>query len=147
MKFFTAGYGGRSPRDFVDLLTAHGIRTVVDVRLRPDRASMGSYARSKDPDKGIEKLLAERGIAYRSLVELGNVFLDYEDWPERYARLLAAAGDLLTARLDHLIREPDQVPGPLCLLCAEKRAEDCHRRQIADYLVEKKGWDLVSHLQ
>jgi uncharacterized protein (DUF488 family) len=139
MKFFTIGYGGRPPAEFADLLADHGVRVVVDVRLRPDRASMGAYSRAKSPDKGIERLLADRGIAYVSLVELGNVFLGAEDWPERYRALMAAAGDLLTSRLDAIAE-------PFCLLCAEKRAEECHRRLIADYLVGARDWT-VEHLE
>lgn len=138
MKLFTIGYGGRRPDEFVSRLTAAGVRAVVDVRLRPDRASMGSFVKAGDPAKGIEGLLARHGIAYRSLPELGNLFLGYDDWPQRYGKLLERAGDLLFDRLAG-------VPEPFCLLCAEKRSAECHRRQIADYLAAK-GW-AVEHLE
>jgi hypothetical protein len=38
------------------------------------------------------------------------------------------------------------VPQPFCLLCAEKRAADCHRRLVAEYLVEKKRAE-VEHIE
>ncbi|MFA5863516.1 MAG: DUF488 family protein [Phycisphaerae bacterium] len=69
-------------------------------------------------------------LQYISFVELGNIFLDFEDWPERYRQLLDKAGDLLTERLL-------KVPSPYCLLCAEKNPEQCHRKLISDYLVQK----------
>lgn len=137
--FFTIGYGGRPPEEFVGLLAAHGVKTVADVRIRPDRASMGAYTRAKTPDKGIEKLLNDRGVGYRSLLELGNLFLDRGDWRADYRDLMDRAGDLLVARLIDL-------PGPFCLLCAEKRAADCHRLVIADHLVERRGWT-VEHIE
>ena len=137
-KFFTIGYGGRKPADFVAMLQNAGVRTLVDVRLRPDRASMGSYAKARSSDKGIEALLAKAGIGYLSLTELGNVFLESPDWPALYRELIQKAGDLLTRRL------ADAQP-PFCLMCAEKRVAECHRRLIADYLVAR-GAD-VEHLE
>ena len=128
MKFYTIGYGGRSPQEFQDLLTQKGIRVIIDVRLRPDRASMGSYARAKSQDKGIQKLLTTVGIEYISIVELGNVFMESVDWRERYRDLLSKSGDLLTQRLWN-------VSSPFCLMCAERSPTECHRSLIAEYLV------------
>ncbi|HEX4607767.1 MAG TPA: DUF488 domain-containing protein [Urbifossiella sp.] len=130
---FTIGYGGRTPDEFTRLLTAHGVATVVDVRLRPDKASMGSYALAKDADKGIAGLLGRAGVGYLSLPELGNLFLAYPDWPTRYADFLDRAGPLL---FDRLV----EIPGPVSLLCAEKRVAECHRRAVADYLTRTRGW-------
>src|SRR5262252_1906236 len=95
---FTIGYGGRVPGEFTKLLAEHGVKTIVDVRLRPDKAAMGIYAKAKDADKGIAGLLAKAGIGYVSLPELGNVFMEYDDWLERYEKYLAVAGPLLFDR-------------------------------------------------
>jgi len=138
VKFFTIGYGGRSPVEFLGLLTTAGVKTIVDVRLRPDKASMGSYCKAKSADKGIEALLAAKGIGYRSLPELGNVFLGDPEWPRLYQELFEKAGPLLTRRLG-------EVPGPFCLLCAEKRVAECHRRIIADFLLAQG--DEVTHIE
>jgi uncharacterized protein (DUF488 family) len=138
MKVYTIGYGGRSPQEFLNLLTQKGVRSIVDVRLRPDKAAMGSYIKAKTPDRGIENLLSGAGIAYISLLELGNVFIDYDDWQTRYEQLFLKAGELLTERLG-------QVKTPFCLLCAEKRASECHRQYIATYLAQK--WGDVEHIE
>lgn len=68
MEIFTIGYGGRSREEFLDILQKNGVRTVVDVRLRPDRASIGIWVKVKTADKGIEKTLFDAGIEYRSLI-------------------------------------------------------------------------------
>ena len=138
MKFYTIGYGGRKPEDLVDLLKQKNIKTVVDVRLRPDRASIGSYKKTKDPGKDIQGLLAKHNISYVSLVELGNVFLECKDWRVRYQQLLETAGDLLIERLL-------TVSIPFCLMCAEKKATECHRYLIANYLVS--GGHEVEHIE
>jgi uncharacterized protein (DUF488 family) len=138
MKLYTIGYGGRGPDEFLRLLKDNGIRAVADVRLRPDRSSMGTYVKAKDPDKGIEGCLSRAGIQYFSFVELGNLFLDVDDWQVRYRHLMEKAGDLLTERLL-------RVPQPFCLMCSEKSADRCHRTIIAAYLAEK-GHD-VKHIE
>lgn len=62
MKIFTVGYGGRKPGEFIDLLKKNDVKIVVDVRLKPERAFMGIYAKGKDPHKGIQGLLERAGI-------------------------------------------------------------------------------------
>lgn len=139
MTVFTIGYGGRGKEEFLSLLKANDVKTVVDIRLRPDRASMGIWVKAKTADKGIESWLAAAGIGYQSVVELGNVFRDLPDWPKRYQRLLDMAGSVLIERLDG-------IPGPICLLCAEKRVAECHRQQVAEYLATHRG-AVVKHLE
>lgn len=138
MKFYTIGYGGRNPQEFLDLLRQKGVKVIVDVRLRPDHSSMGSFAKAKSHDKGIQKLLASVGIEYISVVELGNVFLEYADWRDQYRELLEKAGDMLAQRLL-------SVSSPFCLMCAEKSPAECHRFLIAEYLVSK-GYE-VEHIE
>jgi uncharacterized protein (DUF488 family) len=138
MKLFTIGYGGRTPTEFVRLLVEHGVRTIADVRLHPGRAYMACFAKAKSPDKGIERILREAGIGYASVIGLGNPFKDEADWPERYRGLLTESGETL---IEPLLL----VPRPFCLLCAEKKPEQCHRKLIADYL-QARGWE-VHHIQ
>jgi uncharacterized protein (DUF488 family) len=120
------------------LLQQYDVGTIIDVRLRPDRAALGVYAQAKSVEKGIQGLLAQGGIQYVSLVELGNIFLGDPHWRERYTRLMFLAGHLLTERLV-------RIPEPFCLMCAERRAAECHRQMIAEYLIQQK-WK-VEHIE
>jgi uncharacterized protein (DUF488 family) len=139
MKFYTIGYGGRAPTDFRNLLVEHQVRSLADVRIRPDRASMGAYVKARTPEKGIQKLLSDRGILYRSFLELGNIFIEMGDWRPSYRALIERAGDLLVGGLDEL-------PQPFCLMCAEKKVSECHREIIADFLIAERGWT-VEHIE
>ena len=114
MKFYTIGYGGRVPADFASLLVLHGVRSVADVRIHPDRASMGAYVKARTADKGIEKLLADRDIVYQSILELGNLFRDLDDWRPFYRRTV------LSGLETFLLAASESLPQPFCLMCAEE---------------------------
>ena len=138
MKLYTVGYGGRKPDEFIALLKIYDVEIIVDVRLQPERAFMGVYAKSKDPHKGIQGLLEKAGIQYIWIAELGNMLRDIDDWHEKYRRYLDEKGDLVCSKVYELRM-------PFCLMCCEKRASGCHRKLIADYLVGK-GYE-VEHLE
>lgn len=149
MRIFTIGYGGLAPTDFITALKRRGIQSVVDIRIWPIRSVIGYYTLAKDREKGIRGLLNSEGIGYHAFLELGNPYLELldwkdhpylhlPDWKDRYRRLVEAAGDLLTERLGG-------VAGPLCLLCAERDPDECHRAILADFL-EKRGHD-VEHIR
>ena len=133
MKAFTIGYGGITPVELLATLERHSVRSIVDIRIWPMRASMGSYVLARDPAKGIQGLLARAGIGYHSILELGNPYKDLSTWKDRYRRLVHSAGEVLVERLL-------DVPAPLCLLCAEKNPDECHRLILAEFLA-KSGWE------
>ena len=141
MIFYTVGYGPHTPTAFVALLQEHGVRTVVDVRIWPIRAAMGSFVMAKDPDRGIAGLLGAAGIGYRWWAPLGNPWftLPDDEWRAPYRELLQRAGPLVTDGLA-------DVPAPWALVCSEGDHRLCHRALVADYLVETWAWEAI-HLR
>ena len=132
---YTIGYGGRTPRDFIALLQGYHVDTIVDVRLRPDRAAMGTYVKAKSSHKGIGNLLQQAEIRYLSFVELGNIFRNYEDWNRRYTSFFNVAGERLL--------ESVPLHAGVCLMCAERCAAQCHRKVIADWLSGNRQVSIV----
>lgn len=138
MKIFTIGYGGRKvPKDFAELLAGHGVQLVCDIRFAPQRAFMGIY--TYNPQKGdgpIMRLLSEYDISYQWLKELGNP--DRND-PKmtKFRQLMQTAGERRIQRLQSIAREK-----VVCLLCAEKDYNRCHRK-IVTKLLERKGWEII----
>lgn len=125
----------RQRHEFLILLQQYGIQTMVDMRLRPDRASMGIWVMAKTADNRIKSWLTAAGMGYRSLVELDNVFRDFPHWRPHYEQLLASAGKLLTERLVGF-------PNSMCLLCSEKRLADCHQQQVASFRTVHRGVEI-----
>jgi uncharacterized protein (DUF488 family) len=139
MKLFTIGYGGRTAQDFLDALTERNIATIVDVRLHPNRAYMGTFVKAQTPERGIERLLASEGIKYTGDPGLvGNPFIDVADWRALYQSHVEQLGPEMVSFLT-------QVEQPFALMCAEKKVTDCHREYIAAYLA-RSGWD-VEHIE
>jgi hypothetical protein len=145
---WTIGYGAwpvdvRAER-LVEALADRGVTRLVDVRISPAASDLKPGRYGPKPwtlqagRAGIAGLLAEAGIAYEWLVELGN--------PQRHdpmmALLRAHLADpgggwpvhrglaLLAARID----EPGEL---VALLCACAEAERCHRSVIARALAER----------
>jgi uncharacterized protein (DUF488 family) len=139
---FTIGYGGKKPREFPNLLKRHGIKTIIDVRLRPNRACMGSYVKAKTTDKGIEALLSGAGIDYRHEPDLAPTDEILTTWMEskksdtdwrRYE-------DQFIPVLEERKIETSIKPADLdhaCLLCSESKPEKCHRGLVGEYLRDK----------
>src|SRR5919197_5437316 len=129
---FTIGFTKKSLRDFIEALRGAGVKRVVDVRLR-NTSQLAGW--SKQPD--FAYLLEEGfGIAYEHHPEFaptGQLLDAYKkdhDWPryeERFNRLLAERSPEDEAR--ELLKKDS-----ICLLCAEPKADKCHRRMVAEYM-------------
>src|SRR5665647_1851028 len=98
-KCYTIGYGGWGAQDFLDALTARAVTTIVDVRLQPNKAYMGTWVKAKTPEKGIERLLASEGLDYAWMPELGNHYKDEKNWRELYQGYVAQHGDEMLEQL------------------------------------------------
>jgi len=141
---FTIGFTKKSLRDFVETLRGAGVKLVIDVRLR-NTSQLAGW--SKQPD--FAYLLEEGfGVAYEHhpefapTDELLDAYKKDHDWPryeERFNRLLAERRPEAEAR--ELLKKDS-----ICLLCAEPRADKCHRRMVAEYLQSLAPETEVRHL-
>lgn len=139
---FTIGHSTRTVAAFLDLLRAHGVEQVCDVRTIPKSRH--------NPQFGAEALrssLEAAGLGYRHLAALGGLrharpdsinqgwrnasfrgFADYMQTPD-FAAGLAELEQWAAAR-------------PTAILCAEAVPWRCHRSLIGDAL-EARGWRVL----
>jgi uncharacterized protein (DUF488 family) len=137
---FTIGHSTRPLGELTDLLQQAGVQMLVDVRSVPR-----SRANPQFNTETLPAALAQAGIGYRHLATLGglrhrpkgappslntlwrnNSFRNYAD----YAMTPAFRGGL--DQLCALAREQC-----VAIMCAEAVWWRCHRRIIADYLLER----------
>ena len=128
-KIYTLGTDRRSEEDFIEILFAYNIQSVIDVR---------SYPRSKIPAFGkenLERLLLREGIGYHFLgKELGGFRKDgYTAYviTEEFKKGIDLLEAIALVRLSVVI-------------CAERFPWKCHRKWISREL-HKRGWH-VEHV-
>lgn len=141
---FTLGYQGHSIATFLELLQAHGVTHVIDVRERPF---------SRKPDFNKKRLAAHleaAGIAYTHLVELGTPkpIRDEVRRSKNFQQFFAAVTPLVEAAEPTLQTTRELAGSETCaLLCYEGPATECHRLVVAEALERRAGGALqVVHL-
>ena len=133
----TIGHSTRTLDAFTDLLRAHSVRAVVDVRRFPGSRRLPWFGGA-----ALGRALAELGIAYHHEPDLGGrrrarpdsenggwrneAFRGYADHMQSQA--FVDALERLTVRATEL---------PTAILCAEAVPWRCHRTLIADALVAR----------
>lgn len=122
------GYERRSLDDLVELLHAHGVGKLLDIRELPLSRRPGFSKRA------LAAGLEEAGIEYCHLRQAGN--------PHR--KLKADIAHCLSLYRAHLCDNPDVVKtvaselsdGPVAMLCYEREHDCCHRSVLLDALAQ-----------
>lgn len=126
---YTLGTSPRSPGEFLELLTSHGVQVVVDVRRFPS-SRFEHFQREK-----LAGLLSEAGIDYIYMgKELGGYRRGgYQDFTT-------------TTEFQKGLQKLEEVAleRKAAIVCAERFPWRCHRRFISLGL-EKRGWQ-VKHI-
>lgn len=145
-RIFTIGHGNKSFEELVGILTAWGIRYLVDIR---------SYPRSKRNLQFNTEILTDalprEGVSYVWSKAMGGLrrtglgrnsphIALSEGGLRNYADHMLSEGFLEAVR--EIIRLSRA--GPTCLMCAETEPSRCHRRLAADHLTAQ-GLE-VSHI-
>jgi len=147
MKLYTIGFTGKNAATFFGLLQKAKVKTLLDIRLN-NRSQLAGFTKAGD----LEYFLAEIcAIGYRHSPDLApdQELLDlirgkkitWDEYQLRFRSLMEErAADTL---LKQLMRE---LPGPLCLLCSEANADQCHRSLVAKRMQSLKPKLEVIHL-
>jgi uncharacterized protein (DUF488 family) len=124
------GLGERDLGTILEMLVQARVARVVDVR------RYGSSARYPQHAAGVlHRALRAEGV---EVADLGDLLGG--DRPGGYRKYMATGG--FRSGLASL--EALAAAGPVMVLCAERRAERCHRRFLAAAL-EERGWPVAHH--
>jgi uncharacterized protein (DUF488 family) len=133
----TVGHSTRTAREFEDLLRAHEVNGIADVRRFPMSRRHPHFSR-----QALEASLASDSIVYRHIPELGGRRATQPDsvntaW--RHPSFRAYADHMATEEfargLDVLLTLAEN--RRVAIMCAEAQWWRCHRQLIADALVAR----------
>ena len=133
---YTIGHSTRPLDEFIAVLQAHSIQTLVDIRSLPMSRRLPHFNR-----EALEKTLAEAGIRYLWLKELGGRRKKIRDNSPNVAlrndSFRNYADYMLTEEFQHgaseLITLAEQ--SRTAYMCAEGVYFRCHRMLVSDWLV------------
>ncbi|MBI3015039.1 MAG: DUF488 domain-containing protein [Candidatus Tectomicrobia bacterium] len=121
--------------EFLELMEAHGIELVVDVRTVPRSRHVPQFNRDS-----LEKVLPMHGVAYRHLALLGGLRKPRKDSPNLGWRNESFRGFADYMQEDHFWDGIAELEALACdqrvaIMCAEAVPWRCHRSLIADTLL------------
>lgn len=138
MTVYTVGHSNRGLRQFIDLLKAHGVKQVVDVRSIPRSRSNPQFNRET-----LAKSLRNRGIGYRHMKRLGGFRHARKDSPNLGWENLSFRGYadyMSTPAFDAAKKDLEKAAAKktTAIMCAEALPWRCHRSLIADALIKDR---------
>lgn len=134
--FFTIGHSTRSLAELIEVLQAHSIETLVDIRSFPMSRRLPYFNR-----ESLEKALPEAGIRYVWMKELGGRRKKTRDDSPHIALRSPSfrnyADHMLTDEFKRGVAELIQLAGHsrTAYMCAERVYFRCHRMMVSDWLV------------
>ncbi len=144
-QIFTIGHSTRPIKTFIDLLKAHGIEIVLDIRTIPRSRYCPQFDQA-----ALKRSLSKAKIGYRHLKELGGLRHARKDsvntsW--RNASFRGYADYMETDSFKKGLSKAEKIAlkKTAALLCSEAVPWRCHRSLVADALTTQK-WK-VFHIQ
>ena len=133
-RIYTVGHSTRSMEELVELLSAHDIHTLVDIRTVPRSRKNPQYSQEVLP-----QALAQVGFRYVHLPRLGGLRRARRDSPNSAWRNASFRGYADYMQTDEFALGLEELralihEGPLALMCAEAVPWRCHRSLVADAL-------------
>lgn len=146
-KLFTIGFTKKSAEEFFSILSSAGIRRIVDVRLN-NNSQLAGFAKQKDLRYFLKAIGNIDYIHVPEFSPLKEIFDQYkkdkiwENYRDNFNNVLSERykNDIISKIIMNDIKASD------CLLCAEEKADKCHRRLLAEFIQSKRGDFEIVHL-
>ena len=139
-RIFTIGCAGKNAREFFTILKQAGIRKVIDVRLY-NTSQLAGFTKRQDIEYFLQAIVGAEYIHLPIMAPTKQLLSDYKKGLISWREYETQFKKVITQRQveKHLV---PQDMGMSCFLCSEAKADNCHRRLVAEYLAEH--WQNIS---
>jgi len=139
---YTVGHSTHSAAEFLEMLNAFEIKSLVDIRTFPGSRKFPQFNK-----ENLEKFLPENGIQYFHLIGLGGrrkVQKDSKNNRWRNDSFRAYADYMETDAFKNSIEELEQIARQekTAYMCSEAVWWRCHRSMVSDFL-KANGWTVL----
>jgi uncharacterized protein (DUF488 family) len=141
---FTIGFTKKNARTFFSLLKQAGVKKVIDIRLN-NVSQLAGFTKHEDL-KYFLKVIADIDYIYRAeLAPTKEILNDYKKKKITWVDYEQRFKELLNQRKPETLVTSSELD-KACLLCSEVKADQCHRRLVAEYLKAKFNNIDIRHL-
>ena len=145
MEIYTIGFTKKSAKEFFHALNKAGIKRLIDIRLN-NSSQLAGFTKQDDLAFFLREL-CDAEYMHKPILAPTKEILDgykkkkitWEEYEQRFMKLMAER------KVEDIINK-SLLDVPTVLLCSEPRADNCHRRLVAEYLKEKWGNIKITHI-
>ena len=132
IKIFTLGDAGKNARQFFTILKQAGIRKVVDVRLY-NTSQLAGFTKRQDIEYFLQAIVGAEYVHLPIMAPTKQLLNDYKNGLISWQQYETQFNSIITQR--QIEKHPiPQDMDMACFLCSEAKADNCHRRLVAEYL-------------
>lgn len=137
LTIYTIGFTKKTAEDFFNTLRNSGTKHLLDIRLN-NKSQLTGFTKQNDLRYFLKRLV---NMEYHEVPELApeaSMLREYrktKDW-DKYARSYI---ELIRNRQSEKRISQKLFEEGMVLLCSEQKADHCHRRLAAEYLVREKS--------
>ena len=136
-KIYTIGFTKKDARTFFELLRKNKIKTMLDIRLN-NISQLSGFAKGNDLKFSLKEILDVEYIHDTRFSPTKDLLDRYKGAKTTWLDYEKEFVDILIKRnIKNVIQNEyvEKLDG-ICLLCSEFEAEQCHRRLVAEYIMD-----------
>jgi uncharacterized protein (DUF488 family) len=139
-RIFTIGCAGKSAQEFFTILRQAGVRKVIDVRLY-NTSQLAGFTKRQDIKYFLQTIVGAKYIHLPVMAPTKQLLNSYKKGLVNWQQYEAQFKRIIAQRQIEKYFVPQDMDMS-CFLCSEAKADNCHRRLVAEYLT--KYWRDIS---